>query len=207
MKNIHKAKFILIGLLIGLMVSSFFAYADEIQQFILTKVNYPVVVNNQEYTNAELPVLNYQGNTYVPLKAVGNLLEADVKWNAELNQVEIKKNTDISNLDSQSDTKPEENYEFLNLEEYNDVNENFDAPNAVKYKGKLYILLKAFAVKNDIYTGNDTGFVSYNGEDNTLTIKYNNREMTISRTDENYYILVNSRGYINPDVINELKDN
>ena len=31
--------------------------------------------------------------------------------------------------------------------------------------------------------------------------------MTISRTDENYYILVNSRGYINPDVINELKDN
>ena len=92
MKNIHKAKFILISLMIGLMASSFFVYADEIQQFILTKVNYPIIVNNQEYTNSELPVLNYEGNTYVPLKAVGKLLSAEVKWNDELKRVEIGKN-------------------------------------------------------------------------------------------------------------------
>lgn len=89
MKNIHKAKFILIGLVIGIIASSFFVYADAIGQFILTKVNYPVVVNNQEYTNTELPVLNYQGNTYVPLKAVGKLLDAEIKWNDELKRVEI----------------------------------------------------------------------------------------------------------------------
>jgi hypothetical protein len=36
-----------------------------------------------------LPLLNYQGNTYVPLKAVGDVLEANVKWNEHFKRVEI----------------------------------------------------------------------------------------------------------------------
>ena len=142
MKNIHRAKFILIGLIIGLMASSFFAYADEIQQFILTKVNYPIIVNNQEYTNSELPVLNYEGNTYVPLKAVGKLLNAEVKWNDGLNRVEIGDCSTIieeNNVKSTTNTDLKENIvikdsiEYISLISINDKYYKFDKGYCFEY--------------------------------------------------------------------------
>jgi len=77
---------LLAGCLLTLAVPTF---ADTVKQFILVKAGYPVYVNGQEYTSEELPLLNYQGNTYIPMRSVGDILGADVRWNSELNRSEI----------------------------------------------------------------------------------------------------------------------
>lgn len=90
-------KRIFIGIIIGMLfMITTVANADSIKRFILTKVTYPLVVNGNIYSNAKLPVLNYNGNTYVPLKAIGDLIGASVKWNATKKQVEIGGNSVIT---------------------------------------------------------------------------------------------------------------
>ncbi|GMK36951.1 hypothetical protein PCCS19_00040 [Paenibacillus sp. CCS19] len=64
-------------------------FAVTVKQYLLVEAGYPVYVNGQEYTSGEQPILNYQGNTYVPMRSVGDILGADVQWNSELNRSEI----------------------------------------------------------------------------------------------------------------------
>jgi hypothetical protein len=84
LKNIKNTT---IGIIIGISIASIPTFAglisDKIVQpyktFVLTQVTYPIVVNGQEYINDELPVLNHQGSTYVPLKIVGDMLDSNVE--------------------------------------------------------------------------------------------------------------------------------
>lgn len=64
-------------------------YAEQIKQFILTPVTYPIVVDGVEYKDAERPVLNYEGSTYVPLAKLGDITGVDYVWNDQLGRVEI----------------------------------------------------------------------------------------------------------------------
>lgn len=89
LKNIKTTKNIIIGIAIGISITSIPTFANTVKQFVLTKVSYPIIVNGEEYVNNELPVLNYEGSTYVPLKAVGDVLGSNVKWNSDLGRVEI----------------------------------------------------------------------------------------------------------------------
>lgn len=82
-------KFIL-GVATGLMLSLAIPAGAEIAEYILVKVKYPIIVNDAMYLDEKLPVLNYQGSTYVPLRNMGDLLGADVQWNSDKKQVEIK---------------------------------------------------------------------------------------------------------------------
>lgn len=77
-------------------------FAEDIEQFILTKVQYPLIVNQVQYENHETPILNYEGHTYIPLRSVGNILNADVRWNSHLQRVEItsQAETDMSDLEN-----------------------------------------------------------------------------------------------------------
>ena len=95
LKNI---KHIIIGIAIGVSITSIPTFANTVKSYLLTKVSYPIIVNGEEYVNAELPVLNYEGSTYVPLRAVGDLLGEDVKWNGELGRVEIGE-VEVRNID------------------------------------------------------------------------------------------------------------
>lgn len=65
------------------------ALADTIRQYTLTDANYPVYVNNSAYVSIDLPILNYEGYTYIPMRAVGEVLGANVHWNDELHRAEI----------------------------------------------------------------------------------------------------------------------
>lgn len=83
-------KKIAVGIAIGVVLSfSASAFASQIKQYILTEVNYPVVVNGVEYKDAKNPILNYQGATYIPLAKIGDLTGVQYKWNAEKKRVEI----------------------------------------------------------------------------------------------------------------------
>jgi hypothetical protein len=79
-----------VGLLVGgtLMVSVS-SFAAELKQYILGDPQYPVYVNGLPYESPDLPIMNYEGNTYIPMRAVGDILGASIAWNAELNRAEI----------------------------------------------------------------------------------------------------------------------
>ena len=83
-------KIFLVGLLVGasLMVTTS-SLASSIKEYILVQAQYPVYVNDQLYESDELPILNYQGHTYVPLRATSELLGVNITWNEALRQVEI----------------------------------------------------------------------------------------------------------------------
>jgi hypothetical protein len=89
--NLQKLKYITTGIIIGATVVATPSIASEIKEFLLYKADYKIVVNGKPYVSDELPILNYKGVTYTPLKAIGTLLNSDVQWNAEIGQVEIGK--------------------------------------------------------------------------------------------------------------------
>ncbi len=81
------------GLIIGAIMFTFIPIQAAVQEYVLQKVSYKVIVNGTEYNDPELPVLTLKtesgDNTYVPLRALGDILGADVSWNSELGQVEV----------------------------------------------------------------------------------------------------------------------
>lgn len=92
-----------IGLIVGAMLMATVpALAAAVKQYVLVDASYPVYVNGSAYTNKELPVLNYDGNTYIPMKAVGDMLGASVSWNDAQKRAEI----------ASGDGKPVENSAF-----------------------------------------------------------------------------------------------
>ncbi|SDJ92756.1 hypothetical protein [Paenibacillus naphthalenovorans] len=64
------------------------AYA-AVKQYILTQVNYPIIVNGVEYKDPDRPILNYEGSTYIPLAKIGDLTGVNYQWNDTLKRVEI----------------------------------------------------------------------------------------------------------------------
>ena len=95
----------MIGLLMGgLLMTALPTMAATKQTYTLTDASYPVFVNGSAYTDTELPVLNYNGRTYVPLRAVGELLGAGVVWD------DINRRVDI-----RTDSAPNCNSAFCNV--------------------------------------------------------------------------------------------
>lgn len=101
-QKLQKLKYITLGIIIGATTIATPSIASEIKEYVLYKADYKLLVNNHAYENSDLPVLNWKGNSYVPLKAVGELLDADVTWNP-IGQVEIGKKVVVSvDKDNQS---------------------------------------------------------------------------------------------------------
>jgi archaellum component FlaF (FlaF/FlaG flagellin family) len=75
------------GLLVGVLVSTGFAYAA--QKYTASVVPYKILVNGKVFTNTDKPAVNIDGSTYLPLRAMGEALNVAVNWNAKLKQVEI----------------------------------------------------------------------------------------------------------------------
>lgn len=83
-------KLLLIGGIVGILMTGTSVYgSQQVKEFILKKGEYPIMTGDKEYKSEALPILNYEGTTYVPLKAMGDLLHIPVKWNAEKKQVEL----------------------------------------------------------------------------------------------------------------------
>ncbi|WP_058301550.1 Gmad2 immunoglobulin-like domain-containing protein [Gorillibacterium timonense] len=63
--------------------------AEAAAKYVLTQVNYPVHVNGIPYVDENLPILNYKGSTYVPLKSIATILGDHVVWNTAAKRVDI----------------------------------------------------------------------------------------------------------------------
>ncbi|MCY9667988.1 copper amine oxidase N-terminal domain-containing protein [Paenibacillus alginolyticus] len=177
------------------------AYADEVEQFVLTKIKYPVQVNGKEYKDESLPTLNYNGNTYVPLKAIGELTGTKVQWNEKLGQVEIGEN--ISFISDNGQIK----YQFFNLYTYISINsKSYNNAYHRIYKddsGKLYIdandlslIATILSIYNDEYiilpSSNPYGYeyATPKNEFDYLKIEKLNKNTDISY---NEYTLINPK--------------
>lgn len=79
------------GLLVGgLLMFSVPTFAAVVKQYILTEPTYPVYVNDTVYKSEEYPILNYEGHTYLPMRAMGDVLGVPAIWNEERHQVEMR---------------------------------------------------------------------------------------------------------------------
>lgn len=86
-----KIKDLIVGIIIGAVLTlptSSFASASSLTKYFLVKAQYPIMVNENLY-KGDLPILNYQGSTYVPLRALSELLNVNISWNKAPKQVEI----------------------------------------------------------------------------------------------------------------------
>lgn len=84
-----KYKQLIIGFTLGAIVFTAMPISAAVQKYVCSAVSYKIIVNGTEYNDLAQPALNYNGNTYVPLKNLGKLLGQEPKWNAEKKQVEL----------------------------------------------------------------------------------------------------------------------
>lgn len=71
----------------GILATSVCTYA-ETTSWKADKATFKVMVRGEEFIS-ENPAIVVEGRTYLPLRAMGNALDVNVEWNAELKQAEV----------------------------------------------------------------------------------------------------------------------
>jgi hypothetical protein len=96
----------IVGILIGAAAMTAVPATAAVKQFILTQIDYPVLVNGVEYKDGDRPLLNYQGSTYIPLAKIGDLTGVNYVWNAEKHRVEIGSPVENGGAETVSEVHP-----------------------------------------------------------------------------------------------------
>jgi hypothetical protein len=99
-----KIKHLFLGFVIGAVIFSTIPIKAAIEEYVLYKADYKIMVDGNEYADQELPILNYKGNTYIPLRKVSDLLGVKLNWNAELGQAEITKSSSEQGVNTMATT-------------------------------------------------------------------------------------------------------
>jgi len=71
-------------------MSGFYALAES-QQWTALRATFDIFINDQKF-ETDKPIVAIEGSTYLPLKAIGEVLNVSVDWNEEQRRVEIKNN-------------------------------------------------------------------------------------------------------------------
>lgn len=113
----RKHKQLIVGILIGVFVTSAVVFADEIRTFVATEAQFPVLVDGAP-VQLDMPVVVIEGRTYLPLRAMGDVLNIFVDWDATNSQVII----DNGKLDENGADKMQGKYipgeDIINNQEY-----------------------------------------------------------------------------------------
>lgn len=87
--KILKYKQLIAGIIIGaILFGGFAAVADSIKTYIAEQANFPLLVDGVE-EKLDMLIVTIEGRTYLPLRAMGNVLGVKVDWNAEKGQAEV----------------------------------------------------------------------------------------------------------------------
>ena len=96
-------KFIL-GFIVSALLFTVIPVGAAIQEYICYKADYKVLINGEEYSHPDLPILNYKGNTYAPFRSVLEAAGLVVDWDGELRQASV-----ITPEQNNTDEKEENN--------------------------------------------------------------------------------------------------
>ncbi len=75
---------IIFGFILGAFIAGTIVFAAT---YNAEDASFTIMVNGKEFTESKAVVI--EGNTYLPLRALGKVLNVPVNWNEELRQVEI----------------------------------------------------------------------------------------------------------------------
>lgn len=76
------------GFLTCLVLMSGFYVLAESQQWTALRATFDVYVNGKKF-ESDKPIVAIEGSTYLPLKAIGDVLGVPVQWNEKLIRVEV----------------------------------------------------------------------------------------------------------------------
>lgn len=183
-------KKIIFGFIIGSLLFSAMPIKAAVEEYILYRADYKVMVNGAEYSDVESPILNYKGTTYVPMRAVGDLFEANVSWNAELGQAEIKSLSTtqavVQTNNIHSDDVTFTTYKQPYLGRHMEVE-------AVVYNGNTYVNTAYFPIRIK------------RTEDKSITIFYNEsdstQEVAVANNNPEQLIYVLDYRFVNIDLL------
>ncbi len=194
------------GLIVGVMLSVL-PISAAIEEYICYRSGYKVMINGEEYINEDLPILNYNSNTYYPeivLAAAG----LDVVYNAVYGSVygQIDIITTVADSVYQEENVHESVYEEeetkevimsnslsvqARLPEGAEIVEYKGCKKAVSYNDNIYIsrndLTSKFGIES-IYIDVKTHSTIFIKGDKTVTIDYESENARIlSLTGTAYY--------------------
>lgn len=130
------------GFLVGAMLFATIPLSAAIEEYLCYKADYKVMVNGEEYINADLPILNYKGNTYAPFRSILEKAGLEVAWNAELGQAEVSSPTSEQNNNVEGDNMNIEYDPITGLPvgiEYVESEKDGKTFKLVSYNNNLYI--------------------------------------------------------------------
>lgn len=102
-----KYKQLIIGFIIGAIMFSLAPVSAAIEEFILYKADYKLVINGVEYNDPELPLMSYKGYTVGSVRKILEAAGVPITWNAELGQAEVTTPQVQSIIESEVMTLPE----------------------------------------------------------------------------------------------------
>lgn len=127
------------GVIIGAVFSSTIALAAS---YLTESATFKVMVNGNEF-NSDPPALVVEGRTYLPLRAIGDVLGVPVEWNASLNQVEVGTTASVP-------TK--EPYETIEVSTSKEFLENIKSNATIILNKGIYNLSEVDEVSNKFVT-------------------------------------------------------
>jgi hypothetical protein len=127
-------KSLVLGILLGGSLMASLPIGAAIEEYICYKADYKVVISGTEYTNQELPILNYKGNTYAPFRSILVAAGLNVNWNAQLKQAEV------TNPDTTSISQPTQQTSMLGGENMSEIiTQTPDGIKVFQYEDQNYI--------------------------------------------------------------------
>ena len=91
------------GFLAGAMI--FGAIGTFAVSYVAEQASFKVMVNGSEFVS-DKPIVAIDGSTYLPLKAIGEVLNVPVKWNDQLHQVEVGSSAPVAETSEYSRNNP-----------------------------------------------------------------------------------------------------
>jgi len=86
---VKKYKQFVIGVIVGAMLFSIAPVSAVIEEFILYRADYKLVINGVEFNDPEVPLMNYKGYTVGSVRKIFEAAGIPIIWNTELGQAEV----------------------------------------------------------------------------------------------------------------------
>lgn len=183
MLNFNKVKYLLIGVIVGLLFSSNFSFSGE---------QIKLIINNKEIQSDVSPQI-INDRVLVPVRVISENLNCDVQWDEINQQVVITSRDNVANGILQQTQNQESLYEEIN---YHDDNFVLDSP-PIKYNGNIYFPLSY--IKDKFNLDN----IAWNPSTKIYSIREINIE--IDTTNKNDFIFYRDSSYVRNGIVGNIQ--